>query len=103
MFKREGDSLLVPAVLADVPEMKAIALEDCPAGSLQDRALARGADRVKLYAPVVAALKKFHEAGLERALAADAARKGRADAEAVAATLADTAAAAVESSKGGEA
>ena len=63
----------VPAVLADVPEMKAIALEDCPAGSLQDRALARGADRVKLYAPVVAALKKFHEAGLERALAADAA------------------------------
>jgi aminoglycoside/choline kinase family phosphotransferase len=63
----------VPAVLADVPEKKALALEDCSSGSLQDAANEGGADVVKLYSPVVRALKTFHEKGLEKALAADAA------------------------------
>ena len=58
----------VPKVLADVPAKKALALEDCGADSLQDRACAAGANHVKLYKPVVAALKVFNERGLERAL-----------------------------------
>lgn len=62
----------VPRVLADAPDKKALAIEDCGDGSLQDRASISGADHVKLYSPVVAALKTFNEKGLEKTLAADA-------------------------------
>ena len=62
----------VPKVLADAPDKKAVALEDCGSQSLQDVVNADGADIAKLYSPVVRALRNFHEKGLERALAADA-------------------------------
>ncbi len=63
----------VPKVLADVPELKATALEDCGAKSLQDLASDSRANLVKLYTPVMSALKTFHEKGLEKALATEAA------------------------------
>ena len=59
----------VPRVLADVPAQKALALEDIDGDSLEDRAKRRGADLVKLYAPVVKALRTLHEKGTELALA----------------------------------
>ena len=59
----------VPRVLADVPAQKALALEDIDGDSLEDRAKRRGADLVKLYAPVVTALRTLHEKGTELALA----------------------------------
>ena len=61
----------VPRVLADVPAQKALALEDIDGDSLEDRANRRGADLVKLYAPVVKALRTLHEKGTELALAQD--------------------------------
>jgi len=61
----------VPRVLADVPAQKALALEDIDGDSLEDRAKRRGADLVKLYAPVVKALRTLHEKGTELALAQD--------------------------------
>ena len=64
----------VPAVLADVPEHRMIAIEELTGGSLEEKAAkAKGAALVKLYTPVVKALKAFHEAGTARALEADAA------------------------------
>ncbi len=62
----------VPRVLADVPAQKALALEDIDGDSLEDRANRRGADLVKLYTPVVKALRTLHEKGTELALAQDA-------------------------------
>ena len=61
----------VPRVLADVPAQKALALEDIDGDSLEDRANRRGADLVKLYTPVVKALRTLHEKGTELALAQD--------------------------------
>ena len=61
----------VPRVLAEVPSAKALALEDIDGDSLEDRANRRGADLVKLYAPVVKALRTLHEKGTELALAQD--------------------------------
>ena len=61
----------VPRVLADVPSAKALALEDIDGDSLEDRANRRGADLVKLYTPVVKALRTLHEKGTELALAQD--------------------------------
>ena len=61
----------VPRVLADVPSAKALALEDIDGDSLEDRANRRGADLLKLYAPVVKALRVMHEKGTEAALAQD--------------------------------
>jgi aminoglycoside/choline kinase family phosphotransferase len=58
----------VPRVLADLPTMKALALEDVGGESLEERASARGANLAKLYAPVVAAIRTFHEKGVELAL-----------------------------------
>lgn len=52
----------VPGVLADLPAHKVLALEELDGGSLEDRANAAGADFVKLYAPVLEALRKFHAA-----------------------------------------
>jgi len=60
----------VPGFLASVPEEKALAMEDCGDESLQTKACRQGANLVKLYSPVVSALKVFHERGLEKALAA---------------------------------
>ena len=61
----------VPRVLADVPSAKALALEDIDGDSLEGRANRRGADLLKLYAPVVKALRVMHEKGTEAALAQD--------------------------------
>ena len=58
----------VPRVLADLPAQKVLALEDCSADSLETRAARKGADLVKLYAPVVKALRTMHEQGTERAV-----------------------------------
>ena len=58
----------VPRVLADLPEKKALALEDCGADSLEARAARKGANLVKLYAPVVKALRTLHEQATGRAL-----------------------------------
>ena len=63
----------VPRVLADVPAQKALALDDIDGDSLEDRANRRGANLVKLYAPVVKALRTMHEQGTEAALAHDVA------------------------------
>ena len=64
----------VPRVLADLPERKALALEDLGDDSLERRAAEKGAHLVELYAPVVKALRALHEEGTARALreAADA-------------------------------
>lgn len=63
----------VAKVLADLPEMKALALEDLNGGSLEEKAAkAKGAALVQLYAPVVKALKTLHEKGTALALAEDA-------------------------------
>lgn len=61
----------VPRVLAEAPAQKALALEDIDGDSLETRANRRGADLVKLYAPVVKALRTLHEKGTELALAQD--------------------------------
>ncbi len=58
----------VPRVLADLPGQKALALEDCGCDSLEARAARKGEDLVKLYAPVVKAIRAMHENGTERAL-----------------------------------
>ena len=63
----------VPSVLADVPEHRMLALEELSGGSLEEKAAkAKGAALVKLYTPVVKALKALHEAGTARALETDA-------------------------------
>ena len=63
-----------PRVLADLPDRKALALEDLGDDSLERRAAEKGAHLVELYAPVVKALRALHEEGTARALreAADA-------------------------------
>ena len=58
----------VPEVLADVLARKAIALEDIGGDSLETRANAKGANLVKLYTPVVQALRTLHEKGTELVL-----------------------------------
>ncbi len=58
----------VPRVLADLPDQKVLALEDLGADSLQNRATPRGANLVKLYTPVVKALRTLHEKGTELVL-----------------------------------
>ncbi len=58
----------VPRVLADLPDQKVLALEDLGADSLQNRATQRGANLVKLYTPVVKALRTLHEKGTELSL-----------------------------------
>lgn len=63
----------VPNVLADVPEQKVLALEEIAGDSLETRAQATGVNRIKLYAPVVKALRTLHEKGTEAVLAADTA------------------------------
>ena len=59
----------VPKVLADLPGRKVLALEDLGGDSLEARAKEKGANLVKLYTPVVKALRTLHEAGTEKALA----------------------------------
>ena len=61
----------VPQVLADVPAHKILALEDCAAGSLEDRVTKRGANLLELYAPVIKALRTMHEKGTELVLQED--------------------------------
>lgn len=51
----------VPRVLADCPACGALALEELPCGSLEDRANAKGADLVALYSPVVKMLRTMHD------------------------------------------
>lgn len=63
----------VPRVLADLPDQHALALEDVAGDSLETRASMRGVNLVKLYTPVVQALKALQERGTEAVLAADAA------------------------------
>ena len=58
----------VPQVLADLPDLKTLALEDIPGDSLETRASGKNVNRVKLYAPVVKALRTMHEKGVELAL-----------------------------------
>ncbi|MGN0846096.1 MAG: sugar phosphate nucleotidyltransferase [Kiritimatiellia bacterium] len=58
----------VPRVLADLPDQKVLALEDLGVESLQTRAAEKGAALVKLYTPVVKALRAMHETGTELAL-----------------------------------
>ena len=58
----------VPRVLANLPESKVLALEDCGGGSLEELAARKGADIAGLYAPVVDALRTMHERGTELAL-----------------------------------
>ena len=70
----EAAGVPVPRVLADLPEHKALALEDLGADSLEARAAdAKGAKLVALYTPVVKALRALHEQGTEHALREDAA------------------------------
>ncbi len=64
----DASGVPVPRVLADIPEKKVLALEDCNGDSLETRAAKKGVDLVKLYAPVVKALRTMHEQGTERAL-----------------------------------
>ena len=64
-----GAGVPVPRVLADVPGQKATAFEDLGGDSLEKRACAKGVNLVKLYSPVVAALRALHEKGTEAALA----------------------------------
>ena len=62
----------VPAVRADVPEQKILALEDINGASLEEKsAKAKGASLLGLYTPVVKALKTMHEKGTALALAED--------------------------------
>lgn len=58
----------VPRVLADLPECKVVALEELVGDSLEAKAAKKGADLVKLYSPVVRALRTMHEKGTELAL-----------------------------------
>jgi len=58
----------VPAVAADVPAAHALALEDLGDDSLEKRAAGRTVDRVKLYTPVVQALRLMHDAATPLAL-----------------------------------
>jgi len=67
-----GAGVPVPRVLADLPEAKTLALEEIPGESLETRANKKGADLVKLYRPVIEALKTFHAQGTEKALAENA-------------------------------
>ncbi len=64
----EAAGVPVPRVLADLPGRKALALEDCGGDSLEIRAARKGVDLVKLYAPVVKALRTMHEKGTELAI-----------------------------------
>lgn len=59
----------VPRILADLPDRKALALEDLGDTSLETRAAEKGARLVELYTPVVKALRTLHEKGTDRALA----------------------------------
>ena len=59
----------VPRVLADLPDLKVLALEDLGDDSLEAQATQKSADLVKLYTPVVKALRTMHEKGTEAALA----------------------------------
>ena len=61
----------VPRVLADIPEKCVLALEDCGENSLERMAARKGADLVKLYAPVVDALRIMHEDATPLALDAE--------------------------------
>ncbi len=64
----------VPQVYADLPEERMLALEELGAGDLQARAAkVKGAALVKLYTPVVKALKTMHVKATELALERDAA------------------------------
>lgn len=58
----------VPRILADLPERKVVALEDLGGDALEARAAKKGADLVKLYTPVVKALRTMHEKGTELVL-----------------------------------
>lgn len=70
MLSRAG--VPVPRVLADIPEKKVLAIEDCGRESLQDIVSSKGVNVVKIYKPVVQALAKFHLEGTKAALAKDA-------------------------------
>ena len=63
-----GAGVPVPRVLADLPSLRAVALEDLGDDALQDRANEKGAALVSLYTPVVKALRVLHEQGTEAAL-----------------------------------
>lgn len=69
-----GAGFPVPKVLADRPDLKALALEDLGDDSLERRMkkTASGAPAVALYRPVVEALARLHTSGTAAALAADA-------------------------------
>ncbi|MBR4654185.1 MAG: phosphotransferase [Kiritimatiellae bacterium] len=59
----------VPKVLADLPDRRMLALEELAAGSLEEKvAKKKGAELVKLYTPVVKALKGMHGKGTALAL-----------------------------------
>ena len=59
----------VPQVYADLPDQKILVLEELAAGSLEEKAAKlKGASLVKLYTPVVKALKTMHVKGMELVL-----------------------------------
>lgn len=58
----------VPRLLGDLPDRRAVALEDLGDDALQARACAKGAALVKLYTPVVQALRTLHEQGTDAVL-----------------------------------
>lgn len=61
----------VPKVLADLPAEKVLALEDVSGDSLEAKASEPNVNLVKLYAPVVKALRVLHEKGTDAVLAAN--------------------------------
>ena len=64
----------VPKVLADLPTHRMLALEELSGGSLEEKAAKRrGAELVRLYTPVVKALRILHDGGTACVLESDAA------------------------------
>ena len=63
-----GAGVPVPRVLADLPGRRAVALEDLGDDALQARACAKGAALVRMYTPVVQALRVLHGQGTEAVL-----------------------------------
>lgn len=62
----------VPQVKCDLPDLHVLTMEDVGRESLQDKMQGKSAKPLKLYPPVIAALKCMHEAGTEKVLAANA-------------------------------
>ncbi len=62
----------VAKVLADIPEMKILAIEDLGCESIETHLQKHKKNLVKLYTPVVQAIAKMHTSGTEAVLAKDA-------------------------------